>query len=158
MHPECGYLIILPICVRAVTVTCWHLKVGVAENDTPPLTKTFVLENIHRYFTQHLPLHNPHKVEVVKSSLLKVLSLQNELKLYLPIFLVDDVLDMLSSIYDSIWSIKHGSVVFFWVKTSATHYQRGGLLTKWMFIYVFIPKQSIQNGYFSVCQEMSNVY
>ena len=45
------------------------------------------------------------------------------LTLYVPICLVDDGLDMPSSIYDLIRAIKCVSVVFFWVKTSSTHNQ-----------------------------------
>ena len=33
------------------------------------------------------------------------------------------------------------SVVFFLMKTSSTHYQGAGVLTKWSFVYIFIHKQ-----------------
>ena len=55
-----------------------------------------------------------------------VLSQQNQLKLYLPDCLVEDGLDMPSSIYDS---IKHVSVMSFCMTTSSTHYQGAVLLT-----------------------------
>ena len=48
------------------------------------------------------------------------------LKLYLPICLVDDGLDMHSSIYDSIRAIQYDSVVF-WVERS-TQYQGASFL------------------------------
>ena len=56
------------------------------------------------------------------------------------ICLVDEGLDMLSNIYDSIKAIKCILVVL-WLKTS-THYQGAVLLTKWHFVYIFICKQS----------------
>ena len=31
--------------------------------------------------------------------------------------------------------MNHGSVVFFWMKTSSTHYQGAVLLTNWLFVY-----------------------
>ena len=55
---------------------------------------------------------------------------------------VIDGLDISSSIYDSIRAIKHVSVMSFSVKTPSTHYQRTVLLTRWLFVYVFIHKQS----------------
>ena len=72
---------------------------------------------------------------------LKVLSLQNQLKLYLLFCLLDDGLDMPSSIYDAIRVITRVSVWFFWLRIS-THYPGADLLTKWLFVYVFIHKQS----------------
>ena len=48
-------------------------------------------------------------------STLKILSYQNQLKLYFPICLVDGVLDIPSIIYDSIKAITRASAVFFWV-------------------------------------------
>ena len=67
-------------------------------------------------------------------------SLQNELKLYLLICLVDDGLEMPSSIYDPIRTVKRVIVVFIGVKTLSTHYQGDALLLKWLFVYVFIHK------------------
>ena len=64
----------------------------------------------------------------------------NSSKLYLPIFLVDDVLDMPSGIYDSIWDVL---LLFVWVKTLSTHYQGAVLLTKSLFVYIFIHTQDI---------------
>ena len=76
----------------------------------------------------------------------------------MPIVLVDDGLDMPSSIYDSIKAITHGSVVFFWVKTASTHYQGAvfvekmvlclnvypqAIYIKWLFAPRYENKQSI---------------
>ena len=73
-------------------------------------------------------------------TILKVLAASNQLKLNLPICLVDDGLDMPSSIYNT-RAITRVSVVIVWVKTS-THYQGEVLLTSWLFVYIFIHKQS----------------
>ena len=89
---------------------------------------------------------------------LMVLSLQNQLKLYLHISLVDGDFDWPSIIYDSIRTIKHVSVVFFSVKTSSTHYHGAVWLTKWPFIYPFIPTHSTLNGYLSLGLEINKVY
>ena len=87
-----------------------------------------------------------------------VLSLQNQLKLYLSICLIDDGWDIPSWICDSIRAIKHVLVMFFWVKTSSTHYEGAVLLTKWLFIYVLIHKQSTYISYLSICLVISKVY
>ena len=47
------------------------------------------------------------------------------------------ILYMPSNIYDSISTIKHVSVVFFWVKIS-THYEEAAFLTKWLVCFVFL--------------------
>ena len=54
----------------------------------------------------------------------------------MPICLVDNGLDMLSSICDSMQAITCVSVVFFWVKTPSTHYQGAVLLIQWLFVFV----------------------
>ena len=64
------------------------------------------------------------RVKVQHKCFLEVLSLQNQLNVYLPtcICLVDDSLDMSSMIYDSIL-VRAIKRVFFWVKTLSTYYQ-----------------------------------
>ena len=95
-------------------------------NRKPEYTFCCKISSTFTYLTCTTPLlHATH-------CLLKVLSQQNQ-KLYFPIWLVDDWLDMASNIYNSTTTIKHISVVFLsWVKTSPIYYQGAVFLTKWL--------------------------
>ena len=62
--------------------------------------------------------------------------LKNQLKLDFSICLLDDGLNIPSSISDSIRVIKYVSVVFCWVKTAPKHNQGAVLLMKWLFVFI----------------------
>ena len=71
-----------------------------------------------------------------------------------PISLEDDGFDMPSDIYDSLRPIQCVSVVFISVKTSSTHYQAAGFLTKWLVVLHFYPQTIKLNGSLSIFQKI----